>query len=390
MKRIFFVMLTLGALLVGGSVSQAATGATGATGARITDLGTLGGSFSAPLDINARGQVTGVSVDASETALLAFVWSRGRMTPLPGLGGPQTGGAGINDRGNIAGFGELTTLAPASIFNQTQLFCNPPMVNGQPAVVCRATLWRNGIPVDLGTLGGLNSTTSNRGINNRDQVVGAAETTQPDPTGIPGAPRFHAFVWQRGHMTDLGTLGSDPDSNASDINEHGQVVGVSIPDGASFNGRNSRAFLWQRGRIHALPGLGGTYSSATSINNRGDIVGAATLAGNTARHAVLWTHGRPTDLGTLPGDVSSEAVDLVGRDLIVGSSCGSRDAGPCRATLWLNGRAIDLNTLIPAAAGWDLTDVQAVNERGQLVGGGSHNGEPHGFLMTSSWLPPGA
>ena len=297
MKRILLVMLTLGALLASGSISQAATRAR----PHITDLGTLGGSFTVSLDINARGQATGVSVDASEAALLGFLWSRGRMTRLPGLGGPQTAGSGINDRGDIAGFGNLTTPAPPSIFNQTSLFCNPPMVNGQPAVACRATLWRHGRPIDLGTLGGLNSTSANRGINNRDQVVGAAETTQPDPTGIPGAPRFHGFVWQRGHMTDLGTLGSDPDSSANDINDHDQVVGVSIPNGASFNGRNSRGFLWQGGRIHALPGLGGNYSSATSIDNQGDIVGAATVTGDTARHAVLWTHGQPTDLEHCPG-----------------------------------------------------------------------------------------
>ena len=75
------------------------------------------------------------------------------------------------------------------------------------------------------------------------------------------------------------------------------------------------------------------------------------------------------------------------RDLIVGSSCRTSDAGPCRATLWRNGRAIGLNTLIPASAGWDLTDLQAVNERGQLLGNGGHNGQPHGFLMTTALCP---
>jgi len=375
-RQVLVGMLALGMVLAGGSTSHAAAGPSYG----VTDLGTLGGGFSSPIDVNNRGQVAGVSVDSSETALLGFTWSRGSIAATPSLGGPQTAAAAVNDAGDVAGWSDLTTPAPASIFNQTSLFCNPPMVDGQQPVVCRATLWKHGVPKDLGTLGGVNSSAENKGINNRGQVVGVAETRQPDPTGLPGAPRFHAFVWTDGRMTDLGTLGSDPDSIAVGINNHDQVVGVSIPDGANFTGENGRAVVWDHGHIHALPGLGGTRSLATSIDNAGNIVGAAWLPGDTTAHAVLWKSHRVVDLGTLPGDVFSEAGDIVGPDQIVGLSC-SRD-GACRATLWRNGTPIDVNTLIPASAGWVLFDVSAVNQRGQLVGDGLHNGEPHGFILT--------
>lgn len=50
-------------------------------------------------------------------------------------------------------------------------------------------------------------------------------------------------------MVDLGTLGSDPDSVAGDVNDHGQIIGVSVADGATFTGQNGRGLIWNRGRI---------------------------------------------------------------------------------------------------------------------------------------------
>jgi len=47
------------------------------------------------------------------------------------------------------------------------------------------------------------------------------------------------------------------------------------------------------------PTLGGKRSFAYDVNERGQIVGSGeTKSGK--RHAVLWEHGKMTDLGTLP------------------------------------------------------------------------------------------
>ena len=47
--------------------------------------------------------------------------------------------------------------------------------------------------------------------------------------------------------------------------------------------------------------LGGSYSAADGINNRGQIVGSANITGNSAYHAFLYSGGHMLDLGTVGG-----------------------------------------------------------------------------------------
>jgi probable HAF family extracellular repeat protein len=346
----------------------------------ITDLGTLGGSFVAPLDLNDRGEVVGVADRGDNAGIRGFVWKRGLMSDLGSLGGPQTAASAINASGQIAGWSQLKRTAPKSIFNTTSLFCDTPAQPTSPRFVCRAFLRTHGRLLDLGTLGGANSAAENKAMNDRGDVVGVAETRQPDPTA-GGKPRFHAFLSRSGaaRLLDLGTLGRDPDSFALGVNNRREVTGVSVANGSTFTGGTGRGFVWRRGHKIELPRLGGHFSSPGSINDRGTIVGWSTLAGDRTRHAALWSHGRVLDLGTLPGDVSSEAADITDRGLVVGTSCG---ANGCRAVQWRCRASADLNARIGDSGPWELTDTQAVNRRGQIVGDAAHAGLPRGFLLT--------
>jgi len=92
--------------------------------------------------------------------------------------------------------------------------------------------------IDLGTLDpaatGVSSSIA-LAINERGQVVGGSTTGigDPRPQGV-----FHAFLWDNGVMTDLGTLGGRS-STALYVDERGDVTGGSetAGGGARFSGR---------------------------------------------------------------------------------------------------------------------------------------------------------
>ena len=71
----------------------------------MTDLGTLGGTYSYATAINEQGQVVGISLIGSE--MHAFIWHNGRMTDLGTLGGGWSQVSGINEQGT-----SLATVSP--------------------------------------------------------------------------------------------------------------------------------------------------------------------------------------------------------------------------------------------------------------------------------------
>jgi probable HAF family extracellular repeat protein len=101
----------------------------------------------------------------------------------------------------------------------------------------------------------------------------------------------HAFLWRDGEMTDLGTLGGSF-SRAESINDRGQVVGL-----AETATGESHAFVWQDGRMVDLGALtdGPGSSVATKITDRGHVIGSKTDRDGRVR-AYRWTV--PTRLGT--------------------------------------------------------------------------------------------
>src|SRR5438477_9429202 len=73
--------------------------------------------------------------------------------------------------------------------------------------------------------------------------------------------------------------------------------------------------------ITDLGTLGGTASSATAINNNGQVVGYSSLADGST-HAFLYSAGAMVDLGTLGGATSSPN-DINDSGVVVGSSLTS-------------------------------------------------------------------
>ena len=322
----------------------------------ITDIGATGiggpDSNSRAFDVNERGQAAG----AAETSIPdpndedfcgfgthltcpSFLWQNGAMTPLRTLGGNNNFVFAINNQGQVAGVSESNTqdascLAPfqvrdfeaaiwgpgPGVIHELQplggdtvgeaTWINdlgqavgssgscantllPPLAAGPHAV-----LWQNGLPADLGNLGGTCTTpcispvlgpygNTPLYIDNQGQVVGLS--------ALPGDATFHAFLWTKATgMQDLHTLPGDVASVGLAINSSSQAVGLSLDSGG-----NPRAFLWQNGVITDLNALIPADSPflvlfvADVINSSGEIAGFG-LTSSFEVHGFLATPSKGT------------------------------------------------------------------------------------------------
>ena len=175
---------------------------------------------------------------------------------------------------------------------------------------------------------------------------------------------------------NLGTLGGTYGS-ATALNDRGDVVGYSTIGTAGFI---LHPFLWKNGVMTDLGLLdsAGTTGTATAVNDSDEVVGSSDVPGQprSVFHAFLWKDGHMTDLGTLSGSAStsSYAAAINDRGQVTGLSY-TADGQP-HAFLWQDGHMADLGAL---GGSGQVTDI---NERGQVVGGMTVGTGTHAFLKT--------
>lgn len=304
----------------------------------IVDLGTLGGKNCTAFALNNHSQIVGGSQIASGVTH-AFLWDKGKIQDLGVLPGDKGSVAyALNDQGQAVGLSNDLNL-PASL--------GIGLANNLGA---HAAVWNNKaitkLPVDGGSMGfGIDNAGNTAGVITHGDVstafvlIGTHLTAFGGPfsrvTAIAGAQAAgtfytardksgmtysHGFVWNAGHVRDLGLIDV---VGVNALNDVGQVVGM-----ATFNyalppqKQHLEAFVWQNGKTRFLGRLPGShlYSSACGINSSGMIVG--------------WSHAKE---------------------------------GYAEAVLWHNGQVINLNSCARVPHGYMLDMAQAVNDKGQIL-----------------------
>lgn len=351
----------------------------------------------------------------------AFQWRNGETTDL----GVLPGGIGsqvnwISANGLMAGISDNGQPDPL----------NPAL----PQV--HAVLWEHGQMTDLGTFAGGYDTWANA-VNSRGEIAAQAYNKIPDANSLFGyGYQSRAFYWNNGVAQDLGTLGTGTDAVAGLINERGQVVGwsytSSVPSTicAPTLPITTGSFLWDRKNgMKDIGGLGGTCTLANDLNDHGQIVGVASLTGDTQLHPFVWNAATGvTDLLN-PSDSSyGEAVAENAHGDVAGGTC---DSVTCYALLWRNSGGhwqktslstssqnafslsvnaseqvvgawfgvgpfledaflsengspiVDLNTLVPPGSGLQLVEADEINDRGEIVIDDAYdaNGNHHALLL---------
>jgi probable HAF family extracellular repeat protein len=314
----------------------------------IQDLGTLGGSNSAAIDINASGQVIGSSQLAGDAATHFFLWSSGTgMQDLNTLLGAITSVVEINDAGQIVG----TYLTAGG---QTHAFRYTP---------------GSGL-LDLGTLGGTSSAPT--GLNNKGDVVGSS------PLADGSA---HAFLWTAADgMEDVTALTGVPEVRR--LNDNLQTLtGTDAPTSLSVTMTRPRLVQLMVTQSNTPPtalftwscnGLTCTLDATSSLDDKGVVSYAWDLdknPGGSATGAVVSVTypqegprtitltvtdaGGLTDTYTKTIDVSASpiaafTVSCTGLTCTFDSSGSTDDVGITRRFWWFGDGATSIDVVSPS------------------------------------------
>ncbi len=194
------------------------------------------------------------------------------------------------------------------------------------------------------------------GINGAGEVTGVVR-----PPGLLGG---HAFVYQNGVFTDIGTLpgySNQPYAVPYAINNSGTIVGDS----------NNAAFVYEDGTMSIVKRL--SARTAYAINDGGDVVGLLeTVRGGSPHddHGFLFSNNSMIEIGTLDGDSNSVSVPLgINRARQIVGVAWKNGNSEERAFLWESGVFTELPLLEPPP-GYDIhySLATGINNRGDIIG----------------------
>lgn len=354
----------------------------------------LGGTDSAGNSINDLGWVAGRSNLTDDTATHATLWRNGVRTDLGTLGGAGANSAVLwpvkNIRGVVIGITQTDMPDPNDELWSCFFFFPEGAQTGRQ---CVGFKWQNGVMTALPPFaGGTHSFAT--GSNNWGQTVGWAENGVKDDTcNPPQVLQFRATVWGPGkhQMRELPPLPGDRVSSATAINDRGQVVGISGACSNAVGGLSAKSsVIWENGKPTRIDDFGGiAWNTPMAINQRGDVVGfanrSAAVGVSFRPNAFLWTKGQPVRrlplLAEHGPEARGQALGINEWRQIVGTSCDSA-GNNCLAVLWRDGVPANLNLLVSPSGTAVLTSANDIDNLGRITGTAIYAGKTVAFKAT--------
>jgi hypothetical protein len=194
----------------------------------------------------------------------------------------------------------------------------------------------------------------------------------------------------------------------TDINDEGRIVGVATDD----TGQAKGFYSLDGKRLQFLPPVSGQRAIPRPERILEDGTILIGIEYPNGRHGLIYDGTGYIDLGTLGGALTSPS-DMNARFQVVGDSQSLRERvkekigqgvdtwvpflsgtvnnliRKSRLTaygkvpfLWEENKMWDLHDLIPPDSQWELLSASAINDGGEIVGVGFHNGRYKAFLLT--------
>lgn len=315
---------------------------------RVTDLGDLGGHTILVSGLNDHGVAVGMATrHDGDNKGVAFISEAGKMRGLR------------MEQHSVASWGAAINVAGVVAGHDT--------ANADATYLQSAWTWQ----------GAERQYFSKQ--NDRDSTFATDINDDGVVTGFlyPGS----GVLWRDGQMVDLSAETGLVIVRANAINATGDVVGISRQK------KQTVSFVYRGGTAARLDVLGSAEHEALGINAAGQVCGRyKPVDDSTAGRGYLWRNGVAIDLGQLPGPKQSlQAKALNDAGVVVGTSTVVAPGSPRKphAFVWQDGTMVDLNRLIDGDHdGWVLNKAVDINNLGQIVGQGTHNGVPRAFLAT--------
>jgi probable HAF family extracellular repeat protein len=212
--------------------------------------------------------------------------------------------------------------------------------------------WREGVYTDLSDVIAPDAfSTSVEAINDRSTIFGSL---------ITSSFQSQAYLLRNGQVTQVEPV-PGVDTLASDINNLGQMIVLTS------QGSGQTWFL-DGENVEQLPGLPGSDGMlGQAMNDRGAVVGQSIVA--SQNHAVLWQSGTLTEIGLVPGADASIAFDVNNRTQVIVNGLVN---GSSQAFLWQDGTFTKLPDVVPGQV--NATGAESINDWGAIVGSSFVNG----------------